>query len=432
MPSIRSTRVVTGGEVRPATLRYEEGTIVEIGGGVADIDFGDLVIMAGLVDSHVHVNEPGRTEWEGFATATAAAAAGGTTTIVDMPLNSIPPTTSVTALAEKQRAARGKVSVDVAFWGGVVPGSEDQIEPLAAAGVCGFKAFMTDSGVPEFPALDVELLRRAMVSTAAAEVPLVVHAEDPERLAPFTRNPARYTSYLESRPVDAEVEAIGVAGRLAGETGAQVHILHVSSGEGAGAIADHAGLSGETCPHYLTFAAEEIPDGGTLFKCAPPIRGADHREALWGALKEGAIDAVVSDHSPAPPELKQVDSGDFSRAWGGISSLQLRLPVVWTGAAARGFELADVAEWLCSGPSRLAGLDHRKGSIRVGSDADLVVWDPEGAFTVRGDALHHRHPLTPYEGMTLRGLVIATILRGETVYDGRRVTAGHGRMLSRR
>lgn len=420
------------GEVRPATVRHEEGKIVAVEGGTADVDFGDLVVMAGLVDSHVHVNEPGRSHWEGFATATAAAAAGGTTTVVDMPLNSIPPTTSVSALEEKQNAARDRLSVDVAFWGGVVTGSEGQIEPLVTAGVCGFKAFMADSGVPEFPPLDVEALATAMASVARADVPLLVHAEDPQRLVPLTGDPTRYVSYLETRPVDAEVEAIEVAGRFAGETGAQVHILHISSGEGAGRVAGHADLSGETCPHYLTFAAEEIPDGGTLFKCAPPIRGVEHREALWEALGSRAVDVVVSDHSPAPPELKQVDSGDFTRAWGGISSLQLRLPAIWTGAVARGFAATDLAEWLSAAPARLAGVDDRKGSIRPGADADLVVWDPEAALTVRGDELYHCHPLTPYEGMTLRGEVVATILGGETVYDGRRVTRGRGRMLTRR
>ncbi len=420
------------GEVRPATVRHEEGRIVEIGDGSADWDFGDLVIMPGLVDCHVHVNEPGRTEWEGFVTATAAAAAGGTTTVVDMPLNSIPPTTTRAALETKRRAAEGCISVDVAFWGGVVPGSESQVSTLVDSGVCGLKAFMVDSGVPEFPPLDSSALRGAVRAVGAAGVPLLVHAEEPELLRPFSGDPTRYASYLATRPVEAESRAIDRVGALAEESGGQVHVLHVSSAEGAEAVGRYPALSGETCPHYLTFVAQEIPHGATLFKCAPPIREAEHREALWEALRSGDLGMVVSDHSPAPGALKDVEGGDFSLAWGGISSLQIRLPAVWTGATPRGFGLRDLAEWLSAAPARLAGLDDRKGSIREGSDADFVIWDPEAALTVRGGELFHRHPLTPYEGMTLRGVVVATVLRGEIIYRNGQVTTGRGRMLARR
>ncbi|MGD2061521.1 MAG: allantoinase AllB, partial [Acidimicrobiia bacterium] len=375
MPTFRSNRVVLGDEVRPATVRYEEGEFVSIGDGGADRDFGDLVVMPGLVDSHVHVNEPGRTGWEGFATATRAALAGGTTTIVEMPLNSIPPTTTVAALEAKRAAADGKISVDVAFWGGIVPGSQASIEPLIADGVCGFKAFLTDSGVPEFPPVTVDSLRGLSLP-----VPLLVHAESDRYLT--TPGPT-YAGYLASRPPEAEAAAISELSALH----TPVHVLHLSSAQGVEAAVEN-GLSAETCPHYLTFTASDVT--GTEFKCAPPIRESEHREALWEGLSSGAIAMVVSDHSPAPPEMK---GGDFLTAWGGISSVQLRLPVVWTGAFDRGIGFEELAAWLALAPAELAGLDDRKGSIEPGKDADFVVFDPDGTTTVRGAELLHRHPL---------------------------------------
>ena len=392
MTSLRSTRVVIGDEVRPATVRYEDGVVVEIGDGGADRDYGDLVVLPGLVDSHVHVNEPGRTDWEGFASASRAALAGGTTTIVDMPLNSIPPTTTVAGLAEKRRAARGQLAVDLGFWGGIVPGSLSEVQGLVEEGVCGFKLFLTDSGVPEFPAVDAESL-----SGLSLEVPLLIHAESDDLLG--EAGPT-YAEYLASRPPEAEATAIDEVASL----DAPIHILHVSSAEGVGAIERHE-MTGETCPHYLTFAVEDVT--GLAFKCAPPIREAAHREALWEGLARGVLSMVVSDHSPSPPDLKR---GDFATAWGGISSLQIRLPIVWTGAVERGFGFVDLARWLALAPAHLAGLVDRKGSIEVGKDADFAVFDPDRETVVRGADLEHRHSITPYEGMRLRGSVVDTIL----------------------
>ena len=393
MTSYKSTRVVVDGEVRPATVRAESGKVVAIGNGSADHDLGDLVVLPGLVDCHVHVNDPGRAHWEGFDSATRAAIAGGTTTIVDMPLNSVPPTTSVSALEEKRAAADGRIHCDVGFWGGVIPGSESNIEALEEVGVCGFKVFLTDSGVPEFPAIPE-------VGSLKLHTPMLVHAESDRHLSePIDGS---YDAYLASRPAAAERAAI----ESLYQSTNRVHILHVSSGEAAAAVAaGPANMSGETCPHYLTFTAEDVT--GTEFKCAPPIRGAEDREALWEGLRTGQIAMVVSDHSPSPPSMKK---GDFAGAWGGISSVQLRLVATWHGAEQRGFDLTDVARWLGSEPARLAGLDDRKGAIEVGRDADLVIFDPDDETLVRGVDLAHRHPLTPYEGMRLKGRVVDTVL----------------------
>jgi allantoinase len=432
MSLIGSTRVVIGDDVRPASIRIDGGSIVEVGEEMPEVDFGDLVVMPGLVDSHVHVNEPGRVEWEGFASATRAAAAGGTTTIVDMPLNSIPPTVSVAALEEKRAAAAGSLSVDVAFWGGLIPGSEEEISPLVAEGVCGFKSFLVDSGVAEFPPVTADELRGSLPLMRDLGVPSLVHAEDPARITPTVGDPTDYGSYLASRPPAAEAEAVAEVARMARETDARLHVLHVSSAEAVGVLAaGPASLTGETCPHYLIFCSEEIGDGATAFKCAPPIRSAGHRESLWEGLREGALSMVVSDHSPAPADLKHLDDGDFGRAWGGIGSLQLRLPATWTGAAERGVSLPELTGWLASEPARLAGLHHRKGEIGVGMDADLVVWDPDGVTEVEGARLQHRHPITPYEGMRLRGSVMTTILGGLNIFDGADVSGGAGRMLRR-
>ena len=379
----------------------------------AAVDLGDLPLLPGLVDSHVHVDEPGHTEWEGFASATRAALAGGITTIVDMPLNSLPVTTTVDALRTKVAAAAGKCAVDVAFWGGAVPGNVPELGALLDAGVVGFKSFLIDPGLPEFQALGKDELRTAMKFLAGAGAPMIVHAEDPAEVT-LPTGPS-YDAFVASRPTVAERRAIETVVSAAAATGARAHIVHLAAGDCAALIsaAKAAGiaLTAETCPHYLFFAAEEVPPGHTEFKCCPPVRYAVNREALWRALGDGAIDGVVSDHSPCTPELKGLPAGDFRTAWGGISSLQLGLSVVWSVARRRGFTLADVARWMSSFPASLARLPN-KGQIAVGSDADLVAFDPDASFVVRGAELQHKNPVTPYEGRTLTGRVLRTWLGG--------------------
>jgi allantoinase len=427
--ALRSRRVVTPEGERPATVAVTGGRIAAVldyhDASAAATDLGDLVLLPGLVDTHVHVNEPGRTEWEGFASATRAAAAGGVTTIVDMPLNSLPPTVSVPALRTKREAAAGQCRVDVGFWGGAIPGNLADLAPLHAAGVFGFKAFLIDSGVPEFPPLDPAGLDAAL---AAVDALFVVHAEDPQRVvaSPASR---QYADFVASRPPAAENEAIVGVLAASRRTGARVHVLHLSS---AGALpllaaARHEGgrVSVETCPHYLTLSAEDVPDGATEYKCCPPIRDSANRDALWAGLADGTIDCVVSDHSPCTPELKRVDTGDFAAAWGGIASLQLGLPAVWTAARERGFGLTDVARWMARRPAEIAGLAG-KGRIAAGYDADLVAFDPDREFVVRPRELHHRNPVTPYAGRRLSGVVTVTWLRGVPVTDEPR-----GRLLVR-
>jgi allantoinase len=362
------------------------------------------------------VNEPGRTDWEGFDTATRAAAAGGVTTIVDMPLNSIPATTTVGALEQKRSAARGRCHVDVAFWGGIVPGNDRELDGLIDAGVRGFKCFLVPSGVDEFPASAERDLRLALPILARRGMPLLVHAEAPDEIREPHGAPSRYSTYLATRPPAAEVEAIRSMIRLAREFGARIHIVHVASAEAVDEIerakADGVSITAETCPHYLTFAAEEIPDGATAYKCAPPISEARHRSCLAAALRRGALDFVATDHSPAPPALKC--PGDFLKAWGGIASLQLTLPAVRT--ALDPCSPAALARWMSERPAALAGLASTKGRIGNGCDADMVVWDPDAEFVVDGSTLEHRHKMTPYHGRRLRGRVVATFLRGERVW----------------
>lgn len=443
----RGRRVVVDGEVRPAAVAVRNGVIAAVGayddvpGGVPTIDAGDALLMAGVVDTHVHVNEPGRTEWEGFETATRAAAAGGVTTLVDMPLNSVPATTSVRGLRAKRAAAAGRCRVDVGFWGGVVPGNAAELAPLWEAGVLGFKCFLSPSGVDEFGHAGEADLRRAMPILAKLGAPLLVHAEHPETLeraaaAAAGLDPRDHASWLRSRPVEAEVEAVALLLRLCREFGTRVHIVHLAAPEALPLLrearAEGLPVTVETCPHYLHFAAEEIPAGATAFKCAPPIRGRDTRERLWEALSAGDIDLIASDHSPCPPGLKGADRGDFFRAWGGIASLQLALPVVWTAARARGHGPERLAEWMCAAPARLAGLGECKGAIAPGRDADFVIWDPDAELRVDPDTLHHRHRVTPYAGATLAGVVHATYVRGARAYarDGHD-SAPAGRILSR-
>jgi len=432
---IRSTRMALPGGVREAAAYVRDKKIESIHsydaklGADRDIDLGGVALLPGLVDTHVHVNEPGRTDWEGFASATRAALAGGVTTICDMPLNSVPVTVSVDALREKAAAAAGQCAVDVAFWGGAVPGNAAAIGPLLEAGVVGFKCFLADSGIPEFPPLSRDELRTAMEELAPSGAPMIVHAEDPSEVT--APSGPGYDAFVASRPPVAERRAIETVIRAAAATGARAHIVHLAAGECAALIdsARAAGiaLSAETCPHYLSFAAEEVPDGATEFKCCPPVRYAANREALWRALGAGVIDCVVSDHSPCPPALKDRSSGDFAAAWGGISSLQIGLPAVWTGARRRGHSLADVARWMCAYPASLAGLPS-KGRIEAGCDADLVAFDPDASFTVRGASLHHRHPLTPYEGRTLTGVVSRVWLGGAEVSAA---SQPRGRLLRR-
>jgi allantoinase len=450
---VRARQAVLPSGTAPATLYVEGGRFAAIWPldapmpeGAEEIDARELVVLPGLIDAHVHANEPGRTEWEGLESATRAAAAGGVTTIVDMPLNSLPPTTTADALEVKRAAARVRVWTDIAFWGGAIPGNGADLAKLHAAGVCGVKAFLADSGVPEFPALDEEGLAAAMDECARLGMTLLVHAELPGPLTAAVPGDRRYASWLQSRPPAAEVEAIALlvrhAQRVAAAGGrARVHVVHLSAADAlpllAAAQAEGLALSAETCPHYLAFVAEEIEDGATLCKCAPPIRDAANRERLWEGLAGGTIALVASDHSPSPPEGKALDDGDFARAWGGISSLGLGLSALWTEAARRGFPPSDLARWMAAEPARLAGLDAVKGALVVGHDADFVLFDAEETWTVRPEALWTRHRITPYAGRTLRGRVRATYLRGRRIFalgeggEGQFVGAGpRGRLLA--
>jgi allantoinase len=447
---VRSRRVVTPAGERPAAIHLKDGVITAVTdfeatqdvasksssssssssvvAGVEVLDAGDLVVLPGLVDTHVHINDPGRSDWEGFATATRAAAAGGVTTVVDMPLNSVPPTTTLAGLREKLRALEDRALVDVALCGGLVPASAGTgaLAELFAEGVLAFKCFLAESGVAEFSHVHESELRAGMKELARLGAPLFVHAELPEPLsdgekAAMGLDPRRYATYLASRPRRAEDAAVELVVRLAKETGARAHVVHLSSSDALDTVRRakdaRVPLTVETCPHYLTFAAEEIPDGATAFKCAPPIREKGNREKLWDALREAHIDQVVTDHSPSTVELKCSGSGDFMKAWGGISSLQIGLAAVWTEARARGRTVRDLAEWMSAAPARLAGLASKKGAIATGFDADLVLWDPDARFTVDPATLEHKNKICAYEGRELRGVVARTILRGETIYE---------------
>jgi len=448
---VRSERVVTPEGVRRASIHIRDGRITAVAewesipAGCPVHDAGRAVVMAGLVDTHVHINEPGRTDWEGFQSVTRAAAAGGTTTLIDMPLNNIPATTTVAALEEKRRAARGQCWVDVGFWGGVVPGNAGELRPLREAGVFGFKCFLVPSGVDDFPGVAESDLRNALPALAALGAPLLAHAELPgpieeaaKKSAKYNASPSprKYAAWLAARPRAAEDEAIALLTGLSGEFKTHIHIVHVSSSDALpqlrAAKSQGLAITSETCPHYLTFASEEIADGATEFKCAPPIRERENREKLWQALGDGTIGMIATDHSPCLPSMKLPEQGDFLRAWGGIASLQLSLSAVWTEARPRGYSVTHMAEWLCRNPARLAGIEKRKGSIAPGRDADLVIWNPEAKFTVDAAQLHHRHKVTPYAGRELAGVVESTFLRGRKIFDrGDFLSLPHGQVLVR-
>lgn len=440
-------RVLTEHGVGPAAIFVEGGRIRRVEalapGAAADaaslgllglgdaelVQAGELLVTPGVVDAHVHINEPGRTEWEGFETATEAAAAGGVTTLVDMPLNCIPATTSRAAADQKREALRDQLHVDVAFWGGVVPGNTGELAGLAAFGVPGAKCFLCPSGVEEFPPVTRADLERAMPVLRDHGLTLLAHAESPEplaeaeaQLAAEGADPRAYHTYLRSRPNAAEDRAVAMLIELCRATGCPVHVVHLSSASALPALrqaqAESVPITAETCLHYLAFTAEEIPSRATQFKCAPPIREANNRAGLWAGLEDGTLSMVVSDHSPCTPALKCPETGDFLAAWGGIAGLGLGLSVLWTLASARGHDAAWVFERNARGPARLAGLGHRKGAIAAGFDADLVLWDDRATFEVDPELhIRHRHKVTPYAGMTLRGRVHRTFVRGQLVFD---------------
>jgi allantoinase len=444
-----SDRVATPDGIRSGAVLVRDG---KIGGFIradripvaAEVqDFGESAILPGLVDSHVHINEPGRTDWEGFETATRAAAAGGYTTLVDMPLNCLPATATVAALAAKRKAARERCWVDWLAWGAAVSGNQADIEALAAAGVPGFKCFLIHPGIDGFTMVTEPELRQALPHVARTGLPLLVHAELPGPVDEATRRLqnkdvdwSHYSTYLQSRPEEAELSAIRLLLSLCREHRFRLHIVHLSASQAlselCAARAEGLPVSVETCPHYLHFCAEEIPDGATLCKCAPPIRGRENRERLWQGLRDGIIDLVATDHSPCPPAMKQLDEGSFKTAWGGISGLSLALPVMWTEASRRGFTLTDLTRWMAERPARLAGCAARKGRIAEGCDADFVIFEPEAEFVATEDRLYYRNPVSPYLGKRLRGVVKATYLRGQAVFsDGQFCGEARGREVHR-
>lgn len=453
--AIASSRVLVNGSLVPATVIYSNGVIVDIitdasqkdaklkEHGVSDVrDYGNLAILPGLVDAHVHLNEPGRTEWEGFETGTKAAAAGGVTTVVDMPLNAIPPTTTLENLNIKVDAAKGQCWVDVGFWGGVIPGNDKDLVDLVNAGVRGFKCFMIESGVDEFPAVDKDDLKKALHVLKDQPTVMMFHAEQAPNEDHSTHDhkedhkdeqketvPQEYITFLKSRPDSYEVDAIKTIIESAPEApNLQLHIVHLASAQAVPLVeqaqANGTKLSAETCFHYLTFHAEDIPDKNTAYKCCPPIRDEANKKGLWDALRRGVIRTVVSDHSPCTPHLKDLEKGDFMSAWGGISSVGLGLPVIWTETRQHhpDVTLANIAEWMGLNTAKQVGLDHRKGSIAVGKDADFCVFDPESPWTIDQTKMHFKNKLSPYHGRELAGQVRETILGGNTVYTN---TDGH-------
>ena len=435
---IRGQRILTTAGIAPREVGVRGGKIVALeplGNGLSGREVVELAddetLIPGLVDTHVHVNEPGRTEWEGFASATRAAAAGGVTTIIDMPLNSIPPTTTVEGLKLKREVAEDQAFVDVGFWGGAVPGNKADLRPLHDEGVFGFKCFLLHSGVDEFPHLEADEMEEDMRELKSFDSLMIVHAEDSHAIdhAPHPGGD-KYATFLASRPRGAENKAIAEVIERARWTGARAHILHLSSSDALAMIAsakrDGVKITVETCPHYLTLLAEEIPNGATAFKCCPPIREASNRELLWQGLLDGTIDCIVSDHSPSTVDLKDVENGDFGVAWGGVASLQLGLSLIWTEAKRRGIKLTQVLEWMAAKPAALAGLSN-KGKIALGYDADFAIFEPESAQVVDVHKLHHKNPISPYDGRALAGVVTSTWLRGKKID----FQNAQGRMLRR-
>ena len=443
--AIRSRRLVLPDGVRPGCIVFDEGRIVALETFAAPppdaalLDYSDYLVLPGLIDVHAHINEPGRTEWEGFATATRAAAAGGFTCVIDMPLNSIPATTNVSALDAKRAAAQGKATVDYGFWGGAVQGNAADLQSLAVAGVRGFKSFLVHPGIEEFTMVREADLRKALPAIAESGLPLLVHAEAPGPIAEAERELSnsgadwrQYSTYLRSRPPEAELAAIQMLLDLCREYRFRLHIVHLATACAVPILkaAREEGLpvTVETCPHYLYFSDQSINSGATIFKCAPPIRDVTNREALWQALKDGVIDLIATDHSPCPPALKRPDLGDFKLAWGGIASLSVALSAIWTAAHARGFCIADIARWMAESPAQLAGLQSTKGRIAPGFEADFTIFDPDAQRQITPESLHFRHPISPYVGEKLRGEVRAAFVRGRCVYsDGSFPASLHGR-----
>ena len=423
---IRAPRVISGDGEAPRSIGIRDGRIVAVApvdaklSASREVEFnaGD-VVLPGIVDTHVHICEPGNADWEGFSTATKAAAAGGITTLVDMPIDSVPATVTVDGLEAKRASARDQCHVDVGFWGGAIPGNLPDMRPLRETGVLGFKCFLVDPGVPDFPPLDAREMEEVLAVTRDLNAPLLVHAESADVAAGMSPvNSRKYGDYLESRPKEMENLAVAQVIEAARRTGGRAHVVHLSSSDAVAMIAsarrEGVRVTAETCPHYLTLTAEEIPDGATAFKCSPPIREASNRDSLWGGLEQGVIDFIVSDHSPCTVAMKELASGNFGAAWGGISSVQLSLSIIWTGARRRRYSLATVAAWMSEGPARLAGL-RRKGKIAPGFDADFCVLAPDESFVVDPARLYHRNPLTPYAGRRLMGVVRETWLRGEPI-----------------
>ncbi len=445
MFGLHSKQVLVGEELVEATILLLDGKIKDIVfGNIKPYDFpidnvGNSVIMPGLIDSHVHINEPGRTDWEGFDTATKAAAAGGITTLVEMPLNANPVTTTKEAFDKKIEATKGKLHVNCGFWGGIVPGNIEELDALIESGVLGIKAFLTHSGIDEFPNVEEQDLRKGLAILKKHKVPLLVHAEiesphNDQHL--LEDNPTSYKAYLKSRPKSWEDEAIKLMIDLCAESETHVHIVHLSSSNSIKALAkaksEGLPITVETCPHYLYFNAEAIEDGKTQYKCAPPIREKANNDLLWKALKEGLFSFIVSDHSPAPPEIKELDSGNFKKAWGGIAGLQFNLPVFWTKAKTQSISILEISKLMSLNVAKFLTIDHRKGKIAKGYDADLMVWNPEEVFEVTKDIIQFKHKVTPYEGSQLSGVVKKTFVAGHKVYDnGKFYELAKGKVLKR-
>lgn len=444
--ALHSKQTLIGSELLDVTLLIKNGIITDIiKGKINTTDFfvedvGDLVVMPGIIDSHVHINEPGRTEWEGFETMTKAAIAGGITTLVDMPLNSSPVTISAKTFQDKLEATKGKLYCNCGFWGGIVPANVDKLEELIEAGVLGIKAFLTHSGIDEFPNVTLEDLRKGLSILAKYQIPLLAHAELDEMhegITAFEKNPTDYKAYLNSRPKIWEDKAVEMMINLCEEFNCPVHIVHLSSADSLDQIKD-ARIKGlpltvETCPQYLYFCAEEIPNGNTLFKCAPPIREKANNEKLWNALKDGTIDFIVTDHSPATPDLKKIESGNLKEAWGGIASIQFSLPVVWTAAKKHGFAINEIAALMSTHVAKFIGFEESKGQLKKGFDADIVVWDPNRKFIVSSEDIHYRHKISPYVGEELNGVIKQTYVGGKKVFEnGNFLSLPEGKILLRK